>query len=263
MKQFLVILVTTLLVSTGTIHANSEQNQMTVSEMNEKLNELGLTSHQIEKLNESTKKAIATEEDAEAVIGFKSSIDEEGIENQSLKDDVTLDLVVVDLGTTNSGVPRIQLISDYEWVNMPFYRYEDIIATTWSYGWNAQSWSFSEEQYICQDGINMTCSWKDTSQIDPQYESRLHSVGWSYDLVSSAMQSRGTTIVNLEANNESQIKNTSDAEFQTYYAHDVFIPNMSLSFSNVGEGTSVTPDFGGEKSTSNFITIPNRKLTWN
>lgn len=277
MILFFVLLVSFTTSALASPVEKSDNKKWDEKQVNKRLLQLGLTEEQIGYLNWESKVEIAMDKEAKKVLSFSRkgySFDEETGEiseetgefsTMALVDDIYLNTVAIDYGQSN-GHPYIKVVGDYNWSKMPFYRLQDGFALSWSEGWYAKSWGFTNKQKYCTWTSGGTCYdpyWKSTSHSTPYDQDRLAGVGWRYDLTGNAWDATGTAYVYLEANDESKVKSTNYSAFVSWYGHDKYQSDLGISIGlPKGAGIAATVSFGGEEYVKDSTSIYNPGLTY-
>lgn len=243
----------------------------TNKQLTKRLKDLGLTEKQIDSLNYETRVEIAKTKNAKRVLFFANeqhSFAKNGsgdFSTMSLESDLYLNIVGIDVGT-NNGHPYVKLVADYNWNNMPFYRLHDGFAITFSDGWYATHWGFTDYQKKCSSSYRGMCAyydWYSDYHGNAHDETRLGGIGWLYDLTSAAVDAKGTAYVYIQANDESRIRSTTYTGIKSWYGHDRYRSNIFISVNPaVYAGIAASVSFGGEQYTEDSSSIYNPSLSW-
>jgi hypothetical protein len=253
-------------------HEKDKQNGWSEEKVTKRLKKLGFTDEQIGYLNWDSKIEIVKDKEAKKLLSFERTshnfdegkVEEGGVSIASLTDDIYLNIVALDYGTSG-GAPYIKLVADYNWSNMPFYTLQDGFAISWSEGWYGSSWGFTESQKKCSYYEHGCQSYYwDSNTINNAYdEDRLAGVGFKYDLTSAAYDAKGTAYAYLKGNDESKIKETNYSAFKAWYGHDKVNSNLGISIGLPrGAGVEAGVSFGGEEYTTDSTSIYNPSLSW-
>ncbi|TFD94421.1 hypothetical protein [Jeotgalibacillus sp. R-1-5s-1] len=205
--------------------ASSANDVSSNDEINERLIELGFKEEYISVLNEETKLSIANEDAAEKLLFFKRNgqvIYDEGNLDDPMPDretgDIAINVVAIDLGMED-GSRHIKLLGDYQWSDMPFFRFEDRFSLSWDSRWYGQSWGMSD----IQDFSGYFS--KENELTNPAHENRGSGVEFAYDLKAGASAAYGTAIAYLIDNQPGLDEPVSFTAFDASYEH--FLPFQS------------------------------------
>lgn len=247
-------------------------NKWTEEKVTEKLLKLGFTDEQINLLNWETKLEIVKDKKVKKLLSFQhkrhSFYDPNSSEDEftllGLENDLYINIAALDYGNKN-GNPYVKLVADYNWKNIPVFRLQDAFAISWSEGWYAESWGFTEQQRFCSYYEHGCVSyyWQSNKITKARDQDRLAGVGWIYDLKAASSGAKGNAYVYLLGNNKSLIKSTTYSAFKVWYGHDKWNSNISVNISApIGAGIAAGVSFGDEEYIQDSTSILNSSLKW-